>query len=61
MVQLEDGSERSLGGAETALVAALEAQSEHPLARAIVEGASARGIVLPEVESFMKGQRSFDF
>ncbi|MBB3710751.1 Cu+-exporting ATPase [Limimaricola variabilis] len=34
------------------LVAALEAQSEHPLARAIVEGASARGIILPEVESF---------
>nr|WP_081698526.1 heavy metal translocating P-type ATPase [Limimaricola cinnabarinus] len=34
------------------LVAALEAQSEHPLARAIVEGASARGITLPEVESF---------
>jgi Cu+-exporting ATPase len=34
------------------LVAALEAQSEHPLARAIVEGASARGITLPDVESF---------
>jgi Cu+-exporting ATPase len=34
------------------LVAALEAQSEHPLARAIVEGASARGIALPEVEDF---------
>ncbi|WP_334061012.1 heavy metal translocating P-type ATPase [Limimaricola cinnabarinus] len=34
------------------LVAALEAQSEHPLARAVVEGASARGIALPEVESF---------
>ncbi|WPY95311.1 heavy metal translocating P-type ATPase [Limimaricola variabilis] len=34
------------------IVAALEAQSEHPLARAIVEGASARGITLPEVESF---------
>ncbi|WP_282026627.1 heavy metal translocating P-type ATPase [Limimaricola cinnabarinus] len=33
-------------------VAALEAQSEHPLARAIVEGASARGIALPEVEDF---------
>jgi Cu+-exporting ATPase len=33
-------------------VAALEAQSEHPLARAIVEGASARGIALPEVEEF---------
>ena len=34
------------------LVAALEAQSEHPLARAIVEGANERGIPLPEVESF---------
>ncbi|EYD71439.1 heavy metal translocating P-type ATPase [Limimaricola hongkongensis] len=34
------------------LVAALEAQSEHPLARAIVEGAAARGIALSEVESF---------
>ncbi|MGR3590746.1 MAG: heavy metal translocating P-type ATPase [Limimaricola soesokkakensis] len=34
------------------LVAALEAQSEHPLARAIVEGAAARGITLPDVESF---------
>ncbi|WP_432256603.1 heavy metal translocating P-type ATPase [Limimaricola sp. AA108-03] len=34
------------------LVAALEAQSEHPLARAIVEGASARGITLPEGASF---------
>ncbi len=34
------------------LVAALEARSEHPLARAIVEGAEARGISLPEVESF---------
>ena len=34
------------------LVAALEAQSEHPLARAIVEGANERGIAMPEVESF---------
>ena len=34
------------------LVAALEAQSEHPLARAIVEGAKERGIALPEVEDF---------
>ena len=34
------------------LVAALEAQSEHPLARAIVGGASAHGIALPEVEQF---------
>ncbi len=34
------------------LVAAIEAQSEHPLARAIVEGAQDRGIALPEVESF---------
>ncbi|SDF26121.1 heavy metal translocating P-type ATPase [Limimaricola pyoseonensis] len=33
-------------------VAALEARSEHPLARAIVEGAAARGVSLPEVESF---------
>jgi len=34
------------------LVAALEAQSEHPLARAIVEGAKERDIALPEVEDF---------
>ncbi|UWQ20098.1 heavy metal translocating P-type ATPase [Jannaschia sp. W003] len=34
------------------LVAALEAQSEHPLARAIVEGAEARGVAVPGVEAF---------
>ncbi|WP_334061229.1 heavy metal translocating P-type ATPase [Limimaricola cinnabarinus] len=33
-------------------VAALEAQSEHPLARAIVEGAKERGIASPKVEEF---------
>ena len=34
------------------LVAAVEAGSEHPLARAIVEEAFNRGIALPEVEGF---------
>jgi Cu+-exporting ATPase len=41
------GEEELLG-----LAAALEAQSEHPLARAIVDGAQARGINVPEAESF---------
>jgi Cu+-exporting ATPase len=35
-----------------ALVAAVEAGSEHPLARAVVEEAFKRGMVLPEVEGF---------
>ncbi|ACA16154.1 heavy metal translocating P-type ATPase [Methylobacterium sp. 4-46] len=40
--------------AETALAhaAALESRSEHPLARAIVAGARARGLALPPVEAF---------
>ncbi|MGI8477037.1 MAG: copper-translocating P-type ATPase, partial [Thermomicrobiales bacterium] len=35
-----------------ALAAAAEGSSEHPLSRAIVEGAAARGLALPEVSSF---------
>jgi P-type Cu+ transporter len=35
-----------------ALVAAAEERSEHPIATAIVEGARARGLALPEVASF---------
>ena len=35
-----------------ALVAAVEAKSEHPIARAIVAAAEADGLVLPTVESF---------
>ena len=35
-----------------ALAAAVESASEHPLARAIVEGARARGVTLPAVEGF---------
>jgi Cu+-exporting ATPase len=35
-----------------ALVASLERASEHPLAAAIVGGAKARGLALPEVEAF---------
>jgi len=35
-----------------ALVAAVERSSEHPLAAAIVEGAQARGLNLPEVTAF---------
>ena len=35
-----------------ALVAAVERSSEHPLAAAIVEGARARGLDLPEVSAF---------
>jgi Cu+-exporting ATPase len=34
------------------LVGALEKQSEHPLAAAVVEGARGRGVVLPEAEGF---------
>jgi Cu2+-exporting ATPase len=34
------------------LAAAVEADSEHPLARAIVEGAKARGFAIPSVSSF---------
>jgi len=35
-----------------ALAAALESKSAHPLARAIVAGAQARSLSLPEIESF---------
>ncbi|WIG55682.1 MAG: P-type ATPase [Rhodanobacteraceae bacterium] len=35
-----------------ALVAALERRSEHPLARAIVAAAEARGVAIPDVEGF---------
>jgi Cu+-exporting ATPase len=35
-----------------ALAAALEAQSEHPLARAILEGAEAKGVAVPQAEDF---------
>jgi Cu+-exporting ATPase len=35
-----------------ALVAALERPSEHPLARAIVAAAEARGVAIPDVEDF---------
>lgn len=35
-----------------AQVAAVEAQSEHPIARAIVDAAKAEGLTLPTVESF---------
>ncbi|PPQ30110.1 copper-translocating P-type ATPase [Rhodoblastus sphagnicola] len=35
-----------------ALAAAVEARSEHPLARALVDAARARGMNLPEVEAF---------
>ncbi|MCH3755914.1 haloacid dehalogenase, partial [Campylobacter coli] len=35
-----------------ALAAAVEAQSEHPLAHAIVTGASAKGLQLGRVEGF---------
>jgi Cu2+-exporting ATPase len=35
-----------------ALAAAVEADSEHPLARAIVEGARARGLSIPSASSF---------
>jgi Au+-exporting ATPase len=35
-----------------ARVAAVEARSEHPIARAIVEAAEARGLVLPEAQGF---------
>jgi Cu+-exporting ATPase len=45
-----------LGGIEEAralaLAAALERPSEHPLARAIVKAAEARGVAIPEVEDF---------
>lgn len=36
-----------------ALAAGAETGSEHPLARAVVEGAKSRGLVLPEPESFI--------
>jgi len=39
-------------GTVLAGVAALEARSEHPIAEAIVEGAKARDLTLPEVEGF---------
>lgn len=35
-----------------AQIAAVEAKSEHPIARAIVEGAQAQGLALPAVDSF---------
>lgn len=35
-----------------AMVAAVESRSEHPIARAIVEAATARGIALPELANF---------
>ena len=35
-----------------AQIAAVEAKSEHPIARAIVEGAQAEGLALPAVDSF---------
>jgi len=35
-----------------AVAAALESASEHPIARAIVEGASARGVTIPAVSGF---------
>jgi Cu+-exporting ATPase len=42
-----------VGGDETlALAAALERPSEHPLARAIVAAAEARGIAVPDVKDF---------
>ncbi len=42
---LESGAEDGL-----ALAATLEARSDHPLARAITEAASARGLTIPEAE-----------
>ncbi|MEM6467829.1 MAG: heavy metal translocating P-type ATPase, partial [Pseudomonadota bacterium] len=52
-------SEESLDADDVlGLAASLETQSEHPLARAIVEGAQARGLSIPPVSSFqsMTGQ-----
>ena len=34
------------------LIAALESRSEHPIARAMVDAAEAKGLILPEVEAF---------
>ncbi len=47
--QVTDGFDESK---VLALIAAAEARSEHPIAAAIVEGAQARGLALPVVESF---------
>ncbi|HET9522526.1 MAG TPA: heavy metal translocating P-type ATPase [Candidatus Limnocylindrales bacterium] len=45
---------RGGGSAEDVLrlAAALEAESEHPLARAVVDGANARGLAMPRLEGF---------
>ncbi|MDI6824800.1 MAG: heavy metal translocating P-type ATPase [Bacillota bacterium] len=51
----DGGGVRGVDGAETALLrwaAAVENPSEHPLARAAVAGALARGIHLPECQDF---------
>ena len=45
------GSERSADEV-LALAAAVEAGSEHPIARAIVEAATERGLTLPEAQEF---------
>ncbi len=48
-LQIEPGMERAR---VLALVAAVEAKSEHPIARAIVEAAEAEGLTLPLVSAF---------
>ncbi|HWP34112.1 MAG TPA: cation-translocating P-type ATPase [Thermodesulfobacteriota bacterium] len=47
-IEVLEGTEEAL----LAVAAAAEACSEHPLAQAVVEAASARGAVLPDVQSF---------
>ena len=52
--ELTDLTTRSGLDANTVLswVAAVEARSEHPIARAIVEAATARGLTLPDITDF---------
>ena len=49
---LDPTGTKKAGDDVLALVAAAESRSEHPVARAIVDAARERGLVLPPVESF---------